>query len=86
MRVINAELAQEIADKELTAEEAGAVQYVLAHTPTVDAEPVRCENCLFSEQCQPDGEWYDCMHDHGLVGICKGTDFCSYGKSKGAVK
>lgn len=40
-RLIDADTAQKIADKELTVEEAGAVQYVLSHTPTIEAEPVR---------------------------------------------
>lgn len=39
MRVIDAHVAQEIADKELSAREAGAVQFVLSRTPTVEAEP-----------------------------------------------
>lgn len=41
VRLIDADTAQKIADKELTVEEAGAVQFVLAHTPTIEAEPVR---------------------------------------------
>lgn len=41
MRMIDAHAAQEIADKDLTAEEAGAVQHVLSHTPTIAAELIR---------------------------------------------
>ena len=39
-RLIDAKLAQHIADVELTPDEAGVVQWVLSHTPTVDAVPV----------------------------------------------
>lgn len=39
MRVIDAHLAQEIADRELSAQEAGVVQFVLSHTPVVGEEP-----------------------------------------------
>lgn len=37
-RYIDANLAQKIADTELDLEQAGVVQYVLSHTPTVDPE------------------------------------------------
>ena len=40
MRMIDALLAQEIADRELSVEEAGVVQFVLSHTPTIEAEPI----------------------------------------------
>ena len=40
-RLIDAGMAQEIADKELSTDEAGVVQFVLSHTPTIEAEPVR---------------------------------------------
>ncbi len=40
---------------------------------------VRCKACQFSEPCDSEGNWYDCMHDHGLVEHCRATDFCSYG-------
>ena len=39
-RLIHAKLAQHIADVELTPDEAGVVQWVLSHTPTVDVIPV----------------------------------------------
>ena len=39
-RLIDAKIAQHIADVELTPDEAGVVQWVLSHTPTVDAVPV----------------------------------------------
>lgn len=39
MRLIDANFAQHIANVELPDDEAGIVQWVLSHTPTVDAEP-----------------------------------------------
>lgn len=39
MRMIDAHLTQEIADRELPAWEAGAVRFVLSRTPTIEAEP-----------------------------------------------
>lgn len=44
-----------------------------------DAFPVRCKNCVWAEKC---GEKYECMHDHGLVELLDGDDFCSYGEVK----
>jgi hypothetical protein len=41
MRIIDAHLAQEIADREIGGETASLIQYVLSHTPTIEAEPVR---------------------------------------------
>lgn len=41
MRLVNAHLVQEIADREIGGETASLVQYVLSHTPTIEAEPVR---------------------------------------------
>lgn len=41
MRLIDADAAQKIADEELSVEDAGTVQYVLSHAPTIEAEPVR---------------------------------------------
>lgn len=40
MRLIDANMAQHIANTELSAEEAGIVQWVLSHTPTAEAAPV----------------------------------------------
>lgn len=45
-RYIDAELSQKIADAELDLEQAGIVQYVLSHTPTIDPENLR-----------PKGKW-----------------------------
>ena len=53
MRLIDADVAQKIADKELFVDEVGAVQYVLAHTPTIDAVPVvhgRWLRCGFGKE------------------------------------
>lgn len=41
MRIIDAHLVQEIADREIGGETASLIQYVLSHTPTIEAEPVR---------------------------------------------
>ena len=41
MRLIDACVAQKIADSDCTKEDAGTVQYVLSHTPTIEAEPIR---------------------------------------------
>lgn len=46
MRLIDAELSQKIADSELDLEQAGVVQYVLSHTPTINPEDLR-----------PKGKW-----------------------------
>lgn len=40
MRLIDADFAQHIADKELSADDAGTVQWVLSHTPTFRQGPV----------------------------------------------
>lgn len=39
-RLIDAKFAQHIANVELLPDDAGTVQWVLSHTPTVDAVPV----------------------------------------------
>jgi hypothetical protein len=39
-RMVDANMAQHIANVELSADDAGIVQWVLSHTPTVDAVPV----------------------------------------------
>lgn len=39
MRVIDAHVAQEFADRELPAQEARAVRFVLSRTPAIEAEP-----------------------------------------------
>lgn len=44
MRMIDADLAQKIADEELFVDEAGTVQFVLSHTTTITLE-------------RPKGEW-----------------------------
>lgn len=62
MRLIDATFAQHIANVELIPDNAGIVQWVLSHTPTVDAKPVVhgrwhkptpcsgefCTNCLLT--------------------------------------
>lgn len=51
-RLIDARVAQKIADKELTVSDAGTVQFVLSHTPTIDPESLR-----------PVGEWIPYYED-----------------------
>lgn len=49
-RLIDARCAQHIANVELSPDDAGVVQWVLSHTPTVDAvEVVRCKDCKYHE-------------------------------------
>lgn len=43
-RLIDADAAQSIADKELSIEESGIVQHILSHTPT-EVNLVRCGEC-----------------------------------------
>ena len=64
MRVINADLAQEIADRELSAQEAGAVQFVLSHTPTIEAVPVVHGRWVRSEQSV---RWLKCSNCDGWI-------------------
>ena len=76
-RLIDAKLAQHIANVELSHDDAGTVQWVLSHTPTVDAVPVvRCKDCIY-------------FHKPLYIGFgkCSKTrnfpyeeDFCSYGE------
>ena len=53
MRMIDAETAQKIADNELSAEDAGKVQYILSHTPTID---------------KPKGKWVDYIDNDEIWG------------------
>ena len=61
MRVIDADVAQYIADKELSVDEAGAVQFVLAHTPTIDAAPII------------HGKWKLHKNGNGTCNVCNFT-------------
>ena len=81
MRLIDADITQAIADTELNIEQAGTVQYVLSHTPTIDPEDLR-----------PKGKWefgvkrgasgYWCSNcESGFTGenaewIAKEHDYC----------
>lgn len=40
MRLIDADVVQSIADNELYVNDASIVQFVLSHTPTIDAMPI----------------------------------------------
>lgn len=63
MRLIDANLAQHIANTELSYNDAGKAQWVLSHTPTVDAIPVRHGRvvttsdrwCVFHQNCSECG-------------------------------
>lgn len=57
-RLIYAKFAQHIADVELSRDEAGIVQWVLSHTPTVDAAEV------------VHGRWLSEMHSNSNNGTC----------------
>ena len=69
MRLIDATFAQHIANVELIPDHAGIVQWVLSHTPTVDAKPV------------VHGRWGKCggdLHSSGYAifcSVCKKTHF-----------
>lgn len=88
MRLIDAHLAQEIADRELTVRDAGNVQFVLSHTPTIDAEPVvRCGECKYWKPS--DSEAGNTFADMEPIGGCRyvnycrrASDFCSYGERR----
>ena len=58
MRLIDADVTQTIADTELNIEEAGKVQHILSHTPTINPEDIR-----------PKGRWIECDYveydEHG---------------------
>ena len=79
MRLIDADVAQRIADEELTVSDAGTVQFVLSHTPTADAvEVVWCGECEYFHNltCKiRKGSWGEQLK----VGF---SDFCSDGKRR----
>ncbi|MGM9669741.1 MAG: hypothetical protein ACI3VZ_08325 [Faecousia sp.] len=81
-RLIDVRFAQHIANVELSPDAAGTVQWVLSHTPTVDAvEVVRCRDCKWAEYGK-DFEPY-CNHWKScLYADIKDDDFCSYGERK----
>ena len=61
MRIIDAHLVQEIADREIGGETASLIQYVLSHTPTIEAEPVRHgEWRIFRDGCVLLAECSEC--------------------------
>ena len=77
MRLIDADVSQKIADEELPLVDAGTVQYILAHTPTIDAVPVvRCKDCKFFQY----GDY--CSGDKMEHSHARENDFCSYGERK----
>ena len=68
MRMIDADIAQKIADEELPLIDAGIVQHILSHTPTINAVPVKrgkWEDCDWVEY-DGHGECIHCPHK-GLV-------------------
>ena len=78
MRLIDARFAQHIANVELSPDAAGTVQWVLSHTPTIDAVPVsatlvRCEKCVLHGNCVTEDTFV-------LTGI--ENPFCCAGKRK----
>ena len=79
MRLIDADVAQKIADLALFVDDAGTVQHILSHTPTIDAVPVvRCKDCKRFAYDKGDADYYctisTCVVSH--------NDFCSYGERK----
>ena len=71
MRIIDAHLVQEIADREIGGETASLIQYVLSHTPTIEAEPVRHGRWI--ERLDGDGEFV-----HHMCSECKADAFFQY--------
>lgn len=65
-----------------------AINEIPAVDPVHAAGACYCFECLYAEPCKSAaivaeaGQWYDCMHDHGLVELCRATDFCSYGEAR----
>ena len=81
-RLIDAKFAQHIANVKLSPDTSRTVQWVLSHTPTVDAvEVVRCRDCKHR------GTDYCIFHikgepaDEELLRKLD-NDFCSYGERK----
>lgn len=53
---------------------------MISTAPTIEVkELVHCKDCGWAEKC---GDKYECMHNHGLVELLNGNDFCSYGEVK----
>ena len=80
-RLIDARFAQHIANTELPHDDAGTVQWVLSHTPTVDAVTVvRCKDCIRrydTDECPMcfliEGKYYEYTNENG---------FCDRGERK----
>ena len=70
-RLIDACVAQKIADSDCTKEDAGTVQYVLSHTPTIEAEPVRHGHWDADADGYADGEF---VYDHWFCSECGWDD------------
>ena len=84
-RLIDAKLAQNIANVELIPDQAGIVLWVLSKTPTVEAvEVVRCKNCMnYEERCPGFGYCYHWDYESGMSpNQVDADDFCSYGERK----
>lgn len=76
----NKECARGVAQGILNSGGFYASSTLLGCTPSADVvKVVRCKNCVWAEKC---GDKYECMHDHGLVELLDGNDFCSYGEAK----
>lgn len=81
MRLIDADITQTIADTELNIEEAGKVQYILLHTPTINPEDLRPKSSWeFGVKRGASGYW--CSNcESGFTGenaewIAKEHDYC----------
>ena len=79
MRIIDADVALEIADIELFLDETETVRFVLGQPPTVDAVLVcRCKDCEYYHDFETH---YDCVNGYG-IDFPRPDDFCSYGNPK----
>lgn len=85
MRLIDPRFAQHIANVELSPDAAGTVQWVLSHTPTIDAVPVvRCRECIHKTDDENENGSPYCLQLEMYLN--KELDFfCKYGERKGDV-
>ena len=84
-RLIDAKLAQHIANVELIPDQAGIVLWVLSKTPTVEAvEVVRCKDCKHCYESAFSSTGYRCRiwgaYDTDCV--VNPDVFCSYGERR----
>ena len=78
VRLVDAHLVQKIADQEIGGETASLIQYVLSHTPTIDAVPVETVAKMFfdfaGDKCpcnyNDNDEWLPLVCEYEAEGKC----------------